>query len=139
MYKVEAREFGFLLVLKGKVLDEEMQQFHLASVLTLKESGRKRYGILLDIRELLPVSAKSRIIIKKNQRMFKKNGLMRGAIILGHPETAAQFIRMAKETGVYEWGRFIDTFICRNWERAALNWIVRGIDPNTSSSALQND
>ena len=42
------------------------------------------------------------------------------------PTTRSLFKRLAKETGIYEWERYIDASSHPNWEEDAMKWIVSG-------------
>ncbi|MGB9500437.1 MAG: hypothetical protein ACKVE4_12015 [Dissulfuribacterales bacterium] len=41
-----------------------------------------------------------------------------------------QFQCIGKETGIYEWERYIDVSSSPDWERIAVDWISKGIDPD---------
>jgi hypothetical protein len=41
-----------------------------------------------------------------------------------------QFKRIAKETGIYQWERYIDSNANPTWEQAGVDWLVKGTDPD---------
>jgi hypothetical protein len=38
--------------------------------------------------------------------------------------------RFAKETGIYEWERYLNARGDTSWKQKALDWVVKGIDPD---------
>ena len=52
-------------------------------------------------------------------------------VILDDIVTALQFQRIAKETGIYEWERYIPAPSFSDWRKRGLDWILHGIDPDT--------
>jgi hypothetical protein len=41
-----------------------------------------------------------------------------------------QFRRIGKETGIYEWERYIDASSVADWEKIGIDWLSKGIDPD---------
>ena len=52
----------------------------------------------------------------------------RSVVILDNVITTMQFKRIAQETGIYQWERYIDASSTGNWQKAGEDWIVKGID-----------
>lgn len=130
MYQVQVTEFGFRFTFEDFIKQEEMQAFYDESLKALKDSGRTAYGVLVDMRNLKPLPPESKAIVEKCQRAFKEGGLVRSALLLSNPITTMQFKRIAKESGVYKWERFVDGSENENPEKIALDWIVNQIDPD---------
>lgn len=61
---------------------------------------------------------------------YKSKGMKRSVVILDSAIMAMQFKRLAKDTGIYEWERYIDASTHSNWEKLGEEWIVNGIDPD---------
>jgi hypothetical protein len=51
-------------------------------------------------------------------------------VILENAVITLQFRRLAKETGIYNWERYIDASKHKDWEKIGLDWVERGIDPD---------
>jgi hypothetical protein len=56
--------------------------------------------------------------------------MTRSAVILSQGFLATQFKMIARDTGIYEWERYIDTSSNPNWENVAIDWVVNGKDPD---------
>lgn len=96
-------------------------------------------GILIDIRELKPLSSESIEKIKKGKKLLKEIGIVRTAIILDNIITALQFKEISIEIDTFEWERYIDALKVDNWEDSGENWIVHSLDPYVSSQKFKSD
>lgn len=56
--------------------------------------------------------------------------MQRSAVVLSNAILTLQFKRIAKETGIYEWERYIDASKNPNWEEIATDWLEKAIDPD---------
>ncbi len=56
--------------------------------------------------------------------------MARSAVILANAMTAMQFKRIAKETGIYEFERYIDASSVADWEKVGIDWISNKVDPD---------
>lgn len=41
-----------------------------------------------------------------------------------------QFKRIAQETGIYQWERYIDSSTIKDWEEVGIDWLTKSIDPD---------
>ena len=48
--------------------------------------------------------------MQEGQKLFKNAGMERSVVILSTAMVTMQFKRIAKETGIYEWERYIELF-----------------------------
>jgi hypothetical protein len=91
---------------------------------------RKGFGVLHDMRGMSTLPPEARKVMKRIMEMSKQRGEGRSAQILDDPIITLQFTRLAKETGISDTMRQFDASKVPDCERAAMNWIVKGIDPN---------
>lgn len=61
---------------------------------------------------------------------LRQTGLQRSAIILSSPLAKMEITRLAKESGVYAYERYFDASKNGDWEKAALDWLEHGVDPD---------
>ena len=54
----------------------------------------------------------------------------RSAVALANSIIALQFRRLAQDSGIYQWERYVDGSTEENWEKVAESWIVNGKDPD---------
>ena len=64
------------------------------------------------------------------QKLYKQKGMERSAVILASAIITSQFKRLAHDSGIYAWERYIDASSHPDWEKIAENWISKGIDPD---------
>jgi len=90
----------------------------------------KNFGIFVDMRTLKPLSPDSQMIMQEGQKLYQKNGMVRSVVVVSSSIIKAQFTRIAKETGIYQWERYIDSSSNPNWERTGVDWLTKGTDPD---------
>ncbi len=129
MYKIDKKEYGFQLLFADFIKADEMQQWVNDSEKALAGTSGK-FGVLIDMRTLKPLLPDSQEFMQQGQKLYKQKGMVRSAVILDSAITAMQFKRIAKETGIYEWERYIDTSKTPNWEKVGIDWVKNGIDPD---------
>lgn len=129
MYKIEKKEYGFNLLFSDFVKADEMKQWVNDSEKVLAPSNGE-FGVFIDMRTLKPLLPDTQEFIQQGQKLYKQKGMVRSVVILDSPITTMQFKRFAKETGIYEWERYIDASNNPNWEKVGIDWIRNGIDPD---------
>lgn len=129
MHNIEIKPWGFQLTF-GDVIDlQEIQQWFAQSKQVLK-NAKPRFGVFVDMRALKPLSAEAQLVMQEGQKLYKVSGMVRSVVILASKIVTLQFQRIAKETGIYEWERYIDASTVRNWESQGVAWVRDGIDPD---------
>lgn len=68
--------------------------------------------------------------MEEGQKLFKQKGMTRSVVILNSPIVTVQFKRIAKETGIYNWERYLDASSTPDWEQKGRRWLTDGIDPD---------
>jgi hypothetical protein len=129
MYKIEEKKFGVKLTFGGYIKADEMAKW----VNETKEMEGKlpsEFGVFVDMRDLEPLPVDSQKEMQNGQKWFKEAGMQRSVVILNNPITTIQFMRIAKETGIYNWERYIDASEINNWEEIGLKWVKDSIDPD---------
>lgn len=129
MYSIEKKDYGFKLTFGGFIKAEEMEQWRQESKKAL-QTQRGSFGVMVDMRSLKPLPADAQAVMVEGQQSYKKKGMTRSAVILNSAMTTVQFRRLAKESGIYAWERYINAADSPNWEREGVNWIAKGVDPD---------
>ena len=88
------------------------------------------FGVLIDMRTLKPLSADVQKVMEEGQRLYKTKGMKRSVVVLESSTIAMQFKRIAKDSGIYQWERYISAQDNPNWERTGIAWIKDGVDPD---------
>jgi hypothetical protein len=129
MYKIEKKEYGFRLTFGGVISANEMFKWVNESQTTLSDAPNK-FGIFVDMRDLKPLTPDAAGVMQEGQKLYKDKGMERSVVILSNSMVTMQFKRIAKDSGIYKWERYIDASAIPGWETAGEEWIRNGIDPD---------
>ncbi len=129
MYKIEKKGYGIKITFDGFMTAEEMSQWLAESRKVVPTLGSK-FSVFVDMRTLKPLPAEGQTVMQEGQKLYKQSGMQRSAVILNNKVMTMQFQRIAKETGIYEWERYIDASANPNWEQDGENWLTRAVDPD---------
>ncbi len=129
MYKIEKTGYGFKLTFADFINAEEMKKWVEDSkkALLTTSSG---FHIFVNMRTLKPLPADAQQYMQEGQKLYKQKGMTRSAVILASSVTKMQFKRIAQETGIYQWERYIDASSVPAWEKVGVDWLKSGIDPD---------
>jgi len=128
MYEWHETEYGIKFIYQGFVQKDELRR-------CAQEVGRltrlnKGFSFLVDMRGMYALPREASELMKRNMVRSRQAGLGRSAYIVDDAVTAMQFKRLAKEAGISDTTRQIDASSVSDCERVAVDWIVRGIDPD---------
>jgi hypothetical protein len=129
MYKIEKQPYGFKLTFSGVITATEMTQWVKESETTLSGHVGK-FGIMVDMRDLKPLAPDVAIIMQGGQKLYKEKGMDKSVVILANSVVTMQFKRIAKESGITAWERYIDASSVKDWGKVGIAWIKDGIDPD---------
>ncbi len=129
MHKIEKTHYGVKLTFAQTINKEEMAQWVLDSEQFLIDFPSE-FGVFVDMRDLKPLTLEAEQEMNKGQRLFKEKGMIRSVVILNSAIVTMQFKRIAQQTGIYAWERYINAKAEPNWQRAGENWLVKAIDPD---------
>jgi len=131
MYKIEKRPSGFLLTLGGTITLAEMERWYRESQQALANMTSP-FGVVVDMRTLAPLMPEAQQLMVKGQKLYKDKGMRRSAVVVNNAITAIQFKRLAKESGIDAWERYIDASSVTDWAKTTLDWIKDGLDPDAT-------
>jgi hypothetical protein len=128
MYNIEKKPYGFKLTFDGFIKLDEMTKWVEDSKSKLNSAGSK-FGIFVDMRNLKPLAADVKSKMEEGQKLYKMKGMERSVVILNSAMTKMQFEKIAKESGIYQWERYINATDNPNWEKDGEAWLTSGTDP----------
>ena len=128
MYSIDRKPWGIMLVFGGTIDANEMARWVEESEAMLS-SQHEKFGVLVDMRTLAPLMADAEEQMQKGQKLFKMKGMERSAVILNNPLLTMQFRRIARETGIVAWERYIDASKHPDWERMGVAWLSAATEP----------
>ncbi len=132
MHRIEETKYGYKLVLEGFLQREEVDQLleSMKTKIRPREKGQT-FPLLLDMRKSNAFPSDAREVLKQCLLFCKQSGMERNAVILASAIATLQARRIAKETGIDRWARYIDASSRPNdWERVAVDWLIRGVEPD---------
>jgi hypothetical protein len=128
MYSITRFPYGYKITFQGSINADEMSKWlkesqqHLAT-----QSGP--FGVMVDMRELKPLASDPQAVLQAGQKLYKAKGMVRSVVILQNPIITLQFKRLAQETGIAAWERYIDASKSSNWEPRGKAWLESAVDP----------
>ncbi len=131
MYKIAKQKFGYQLTFGGDRMDiAEMSRWR-EEAKTALVGAPKSFGVVIDMRTLKPgaVQPDAQKVMVEGQGLFKKAGMERSCVILQSATVTMQFERIARESGIYAFERYINAAATPDWEARAVGWIEKKIDP----------
>lgn len=82
------------------------------------------------MRDLKPLPGDAQEIMEQGQAAYKEGGMERSVVIVDSATTKMQFKRIAKESGIYDWERYVNAAETPDWREVGLAWIQDGVDPD---------
>ena len=130
MHRIEETKYGYKLVLEGFLQREEVGQLleDMKAKIRPREKG-ETFPLLLDMRKSNAFPSDAREILKQCLLFCKQAGMERNAVILASAIATLQARRIAKETGIDRWARYIDASSQNDWEKIAVDWLTNGVEP----------
>ena len=132
MHRIEETKYGYKLVLEGFLQRDEVDQLlaDMKAKIKPREKGQT-FPLLLDMRKSNAFPSDAREILKQCLLFCKESGMQRNAVILASAIATLQARRIAKETGIDRWARYIDASSRPNdWEKIAVDWLTLGVEPD---------
>lgn len=135
MYSIERTGFGFKLTFGGVLSAPELRTW-LEESRAILASLHEPFCVFVDMRTCSPLDDLGQSYMREGQRLYKDSGMVRSVVILRSPVTKMQFKRIACESGIYEWERYIDVETISDWEKVGLDWLLHEIDPDRADARL---
>jgi hypothetical protein len=129
VYQIEKRPSGFLLTFGGVIAQDEMERW-LAESQVAVAGAVPPFGVIIDMRTLQPLRPEVQSVMVEGQKRYMSAGMKRSCVIVANAITAAQFRRLARESGIHAFERYLDAESTPDWSRPAVAWVRDGVDPD---------
>lgn len=129
MWNIQRTQYGFQITFGGFIKPEEMREWVAASRRELSAPLAAGWGVVVDMRTLKPLPDDVQAIMVEGQKQYKLKGMTRSCVVLANSVTTMQFRRLAKDSGIDAWERYIDANACPDWQTPAARWVADGIEP----------
>ncbi len=130
MYKIERKESGYFLKFAGSIDPKEMQNWYEDSLKHLNAEKSNSFGVIINMKDLMPLSIEASSIMKKGQALYKTNGMKRSAVILNSEKLCSQFKMIAVQSGIFTTEKYINAQQSPDYVEKAIAWVKDGIDPD---------
>ncbi len=130
MYKIEKIGDVFYQTFGDFVSEQEMARWVDESEKTLANVKGQKFHVFADLRTLKPLPPAAGELMAKGQEMYRKAGMERSAVVLADAITAMQFQRIARQSGIYSYERYIDASATPMFKEVGLEWLLHGKDPD---------
>jgi hypothetical protein len=128
VYKIEKTDLGFHLTFAGDMTKDEIEKWYEDSEQAL--TGQQApFGVIIDMRTLAPLPVEAQGVMVRGQSMYRSRGMQRSCVILDDAIITIQFMRLARQSGIFKYERYIDASAHRDWLAKARNWVRHAIAP----------
>ncbi len=134
MYKIEKKPWGYYLTFGDFMTAVEMKAWVDESKTQLKTAASD-FGVFVDMRTLKPLLPEVQAVMQEGQKLYKGKGMSRSVVILASALVTLQFKRIAQESGIYAWERYIDSSTVAEWQDKGIGWVRDKIDPDGAVAA----
>lgn len=129
MWNIARQSFGFVLTFEGALTPADLQAWRAQALRELAKLPPPGWGVVVDMRQLQPLSSEAQAVMVDGQQAFKKAGMKRSAVALNDAVATMQFRRLARQSGIDAWERYINVAETPGWQAAAKRWVVEGAEP----------
>ncbi|MFH1687709.1 MAG: hypothetical protein ABIE70_09335 [bacterium] len=133
MYSIKREPFGFHLTFAGHITADEMQRWADEFILQISRMTTS-FSVFVDMRDIRIVSPDAQPPLRQGQEYARNHGMVRSVVILSDDVIRMQFRKIARQTGIIEWERYIDASVCPDWEQLGMDWILLGRDPESEDT-----
>lgn len=128
MYQLEKTDYGVRLTWNGVAQVDEVQHFQTESK-RLLPTLKQPWHILVNMVEGKPFPPDAAALLQEVQAYYRSMGMQRSIVIVDSTIMVLQLRRVAKESGILEFERYIAIAKYPNdWEARALDWLRNGVD-----------
>lgn len=128
MYDISQESWGYRLRFSGFIRVPEMEQWKAESAVALQRAPGS-FGVYVDMHDLKPLADDAQAVMVAGQQLYGRAGMKRSAVLVDSVTTAFQFKRLAKESGIYAFERYVSSQDPQH-EAKAMGWIKEGVDPD---------
>jgi hypothetical protein len=129
MINIEETEYGYRINFEGFAQREDVAELsqRLQQVLSKRSNP---FGVLVDMRQSRAIPQDAQESLMQGIGYCTQYGMERCSVVVAGAIAKIQAMRIAKETGIYETTRYIDSSADPDWEKTSLAWIRKATDPD---------
>jgi hypothetical protein len=97
-------------------------------------TAQRGFGLILDLRALEPLAPDAWRVLARGLKLCQRRGMHRSAVIVRGRSVKDEFTRQARESGIYQWERYLSSEEMPDWLHRAEEWVGRGVDPDVGTA-----
>lgn len=129
MYKIKKQPYGLHLTFAGHIPADEMECWFSDFNKQVDEMESTFY-VFVDMREMKMIPPDAQPALRKGQEYAHSHGMERSVVIVRDDVIRMQLRKIARQTGIIEWERYIDASVQTDWEQIGMDWIIDTVDPD---------
>ncbi len=130
MYKFEKQNFGLKLTISDDLTKQEISGMKV-ELKSLVGSISQPFSIFVDAREMIALDQSVLHLLTECQKTAKDAGRQSAANVINSPVLKSQGQRITLESGSSDAVRFISSVKHDDWEKVAMDWILRRVEPDS--------
>jgi hypothetical protein len=130
MHNISKQKYGYQLTFGGTIDLDEITRWREKSRVALV-GAPKSFGVLIDMRGLGPggLRPEAQPVMVEGQELYRKAGMVRSCVVLQSATVTMQFQRLARESGIDSYERYINAAAQPDWQAKAIAWIESRTEP----------
>jgi len=134
-FGVVQTDYGMKLSILGFINPDEVSSMN-HEIQALGKKLDDNFGIVVDMRENRAFSNEVAELMKDQIGIAIDVGMARAGIVLQSAIMTLQARRLIAETGIGDRVRFIDASSDADWEKTAIQWAARGVEPVAQTTGV---
>ncbi len=132
MFELKKTLYGVSITVSPDLTESKDIRSALKQVMLMINEFEGDFSAFTDLRnfETLPLNVQELIVSLK--KWFSKKGMKRSVVILNSAYLTEHFKHYGRNSGLYEFERYLDTSFNSKWKLVALDWVMHGIEPSTN-------
>jgi len=127
-YVIDREDYGLYIKLSGKLCALSLRQW-MQELRDGMSTMNRSFGIILDLREALPICTDAARTLTYARSFFHGRGLNRLAIVYESSAVIATLMSSFNELGTDKNERHISSLVDNDWKATALAWVQKGVEP----------
>ncbi|KAA3636617.1 MAG: hypothetical protein DWP97_02480, partial [Calditrichaeota bacterium] len=129
MYTIEETMYGLHITMGSIYAPGEIQQYVQEKEEIIKKF-KDGFSLLVDLRTAIPPKAEDAECLRQSQAKLK-DGMIRQALIVKSPVVKRRANQLIISGPIKDKTRIIDASASDDWESLAMDWILKGIEPDS--------
>jgi hypothetical protein len=133
MTELEETEYGYRVALADSADTGDAASLLQEVRRRLRGRTGGEFGVLLDLRRTSALPAEAQEVLALSLGHLRRGGMTRQAVVVNSRIILLQARHLAREAGADEICRYFDSASQEDWERMAVDWLARSLEPSRTA------